>query len=119
MMAADIQRRHRMPRLFRRLAALALATLATTALAQYPTRPITLVVPFAARGPTDTIARILGERRGRSLNGTVVVENVAGAGGVIANTRVMKSAPDGYTIMIGHLGTHVLAPAVQQLTVDY
>lgn len=104
----------------KRLAALAFAAVACGAWAQgYPSRPVTLIVPFAAGGPTDTIARILGERIGRSIGGTVIVENVAGAGGTIANGRVLKSPPDGYTLMIGHLGTHVLAPAVQQLSVDY
>lgn len=99
--------------------ALLAAACASFAFAQsYPTRPVTLIVPFAAGGPTDTIARFLAERMGRSLNGTIVVENVAGAGGTIANTRVLKSAPDGYTIMIGHIGTHVMAPAVQGLQVD-
>jgi tripartite-type tricarboxylate transporter receptor subunit TctC len=109
-----------MSRILKRCAALLAAACASFAFAQsYPTRPITLIVPFAAGGPTDTIARFLGERMGRSLNGTVVVENVAGAGGTIANARVLKAAPDGYTIMIGHIGTHVMAPAVQGLQVDY
>jgi tripartite-type tricarboxylate transporter receptor subunit TctC len=108
-----------MSRVFRGLAAILLAGFATVAAAQYPSRPITLIVPFAAGGPTDTLARILAERVGRSMGGTIVVENVAGAGGTIANTRVLKSAPDGYTLEIGHLGTHVLAPAVQQMSVDY
>ena len=105
---------------FRSLAVLAAALAATAAAAQgYPTRPITMIVPFAAGGPTDTLARILAERMGKSLGQTLVVENVAGAGGTIANNRVKQAAPDGYTIAIGHLGTHVLAPAVQQLNVDY
>ena len=109
-----------MSSLLKRLAALAVSLCAGAVLAQaYPSRPITLIVPFSAGGPTDTIGRILGERIGRSLGGTVIVENVAGAGGTIANQRVLKSPPDGYTIMIGHIGTHVMAPAVQQLTVDY
>ena len=104
----------------RRFAAFTAATLALAAFAQdYPTRPITMVVPFAAGGPTDTIARILAERMGRTLNQTVVVANVAGAGGTIANNRVMTASPDGYMVAIGHLGTHVIAPAVQGLTVDY
>lgn len=85
----------------------------------YPAKPIALVVPFAAGGPTDTLGRILAERAGRALGQTVVVENVAGAGGVIANSKVLKSAPDGYTIEIGHIGTHVLTQAVQGLNVDY
>ncbi len=109
-----------MIRTFQRIAACAFAVISLGAVAQgYPSRPITLIVPFAAGGPTDTIGRVLGERIGRSLNQTVVVENVAGAGGIIANTRVLKAAPDGYTLMIGHVGTHVMAPAVQGAVVDY
>jgi tripartite-type tricarboxylate transporter receptor subunit TctC len=85
----------------------------------YPVRSIALVVPFAAGGPTDTLARILAERMTRTLGQTVMVDNVAGAGGTIANARVIKAAPDGYTAIIGHLGTHVLAPVVQGLSIDY
>ena len=100
--------------------ALAAVSLALGASAQsYPARSITLVVPFAAGGPTDTIGRILAERIGKSLGQAVVVENVLGAGGIIGNNRVLKAAPDGYTMEIGHIGTHVLAPAVQELAVDY
>ena len=101
------------------IAAFVVAAAAVTANAQYPSRPITLIVPFAAGGPTDTLARIMAERISRPLGGTVVVENVAGAGGTIANNRMQQAAPDGHTVAIGHLGTHVLAPAVQQLSVDY
>jgi tripartite-type tricarboxylate transporter receptor subunit TctC len=109
-----------MKTMLQRLAAFALAAFASHALAQaYPARPVTLVVPFSAGGPTDTIGRLLAERMGRSLGQTVVVENVVGAGGTIANAKVMQAAPDGYTIEIGHIGTHVLAPAVQALNVDY
>lgn len=97
-----------------------LAACASTAFAQsYPSRPVTVIVPFAAGGPTDTIGRILGERIGKTLGQPVVVENVAGAGGIIANNRMLKATPDGHTVAIGHIGTHVLAPAVQQLAVDY
>lgn len=104
----------------RRFAAFLAAASAAAALAQgYPSRPVNLIVPFSAGGPTDTIARVIAERMGRSLNQTIVVENVAGAGGTIANNKLMKSAADGYTIAIGHLGTHVIAPAVQELSVDY
>ncbi len=85
----------------------------------WPDRPVALVVPFAAGGPTDTIARIVAERISRGMGQPVVVENIAGAGGTIANARVIKAAPDGYTMMIGHVGTHVLAQAVQGLAVDY
>jgi tripartite-type tricarboxylate transporter receptor subunit TctC len=103
-----------------RIAALSLAALAPAVHGQgYPSRPITLIVPFAAGGPTDTLARIMAERISRPLGQTVVVENVAGAGGTIANNRMSQATPDGHTVAIGHLGTHVLAPAVQQLNVDY
>jgi tripartite-type tricarboxylate transporter receptor subunit TctC len=103
-----------------RIAGAVLAAAAALAHAQgYPSRPVTLIVPFAAGGPTDTLARILAERISRPLGQTVVVENVAGAGGTIANNRMMQAHADGYTVAIGHLGTHVLAPAVQDLNVDY
>src|SRR5689334_13403406 len=96
-----------------------LAALAFGAAAQgYPTRPVTVIVPFAAGGPTDTIARIMGERMGRALGQVVVVENLAGAGGTIAGSRVARAAPDGYTVAIGHIGTHVIVGAVQNITYD-
>src|SRR5258706_3824041 len=96
-----------------------LAAMSTFAAAQaYPSRPITVVVPFAAGGPTDTIARILGERMGRSLGQPLVIENTAGAGGTIAGNRVARATPDGYTIAIGHVGTHVIAGAVQKTSYD-
>jgi tripartite-type tricarboxylate transporter receptor subunit TctC len=84
----------------------------------YPARPIALVVPFAAGGPTDTIARILGDRMGRTLGQTVVVENVTGAGGSIAVNKVARSAPDGYMVGIGHIGTHVIVEAIQPVQFD-
>ncbi len=111
-----------MTRTLRRIAALFAAVSAISALdafAEYPDRPITLIVPFAAGGPTDTLARLFAERMSKSLGGTIVVENVAGAGGVIANNKVMRAPPDGYTVAIGHVGTHVLAPAVQGIEVNY
>jgi tripartite-type tricarboxylate transporter receptor subunit TctC len=104
------------------LAALAAAaTLAGTspAAAQaYPSRSITMVVPFSAGGPTDTIARIMAERMGRALGQTVVVENVTGAAGSIGVGRVARAAPDGYTLSIGHWSTHVVNGAVYQLSYD-
>jgi tripartite-type tricarboxylate transporter receptor subunit TctC len=107
-------------RMLSRIAAFLVASAALASFAQgYPTKPITLIVPFAAGGPTDTIARIMAERMSRTLGQAIVVENVAGAGGTIANNRVMHSPADGYTVAIGHVGTHVLAPAVQGLQVDY
>lgn len=84
----------------------------------FPSRPITLIVPFAAGGPTDTLARILSERIAAELHTTVVVENVAGASGSIAGARVARATPDGTTITIGHWGTHVLNGAVLKLPYD-
>jgi tripartite-type tricarboxylate transporter receptor subunit TctC len=85
----------------------ALLSLAGVARAQdYPTRPITVTVPFAAGGPTDTITRIVGEHMSRTIGQQFVVENVVGAGGTTASTRVMRATPDGYNIMTGHMGTH-------------
>ena len=81
-------------------------------------RPVTLVVPFAAGGPTDTLARILSERIAAELHTTVVVENVAGASGSIAGARVARATPDGTTITIGHWGTHVLNGAIFKLPYD-
>jgi tripartite-type tricarboxylate transporter receptor subunit TctC len=104
-----------------RLLAGALAGLATVgaALAQpYPNKPITLVVPFAAGGPTDTLARILGERLRQSLGQTVVIENTTGAAGSIGVGRVVRSAPDGYTVGIGHWSTHVVNGAIYPLNYD-
>ena len=101
------------------LLALSVAPLTSAFADDYPSRSIALVVPFAAGGPTDTLGRILAEHMTRTLGQSVLVENVTGAGGVIANSKVIKAAPDGYTAMIGHLGTHVLAPAVQGVTNDY
>ncbi|CAO4167349.1 tripartite tricarboxylate transporter substrate-binding protein [Methylorubrum aminovorans] len=78
----------------------------------YPQRPITMVVPFAAGGPTDVVARIVAEPMSRVLGQQVVIENVTGAGGTTGITRASQAAPDGYTIMMGHMGTHGAAPAL-------
>jgi tripartite-type tricarboxylate transporter receptor subunit TctC len=83
-----------------------------------PTRLITMVVPFAAGGPTDVVARIVGERMGSSLGQSVVVENVTGADGVIGVGRVARAQPDGYTLSVGQLGSHVLNGAVYSLPYD-
>ena len=94
--------------------ALALAaTGATTASAQsaFPTKPITLVVPAAAGGPTDTVSRLVAESMSRTLGQTVVIENLGGAGGTIAMARVAKSTPDGYTISVWHIA-QATAPAL-------
>jgi len=85
----------------------------------YPTKPISLIVPFAAGGPTDVMARIVGERMGRELGQQIIVDNVAGAAGTIAMGKLARSAPDGYTIGIGHLGTNVVNGAIyKKLTYD-
>jgi putative tricarboxylic transport membrane protein len=87
---------------------------ASSAMAQsdYPRRPITLIVPFAAGGPTDIIARIAGEHMSRTLGQQLIVENIVGAGGTTASTRAMRAAPDGYTIIMGHMGTHAASVAL-------
>jgi tripartite-type tricarboxylate transporter receptor subunit TctC len=90
-----------------------LAGSAGLALAQdYPARPITLIVPFAAGGPTDVIARIVGDHMSKTLGQQLVVENVVGAGGTTASTRAMRATNDGYTIIMGHMGTHAASVAL-------
>src|SRR5947209_20267798 len=84
----------------------------------HPTRPITMVAPHSAGGPTDTIARILAEGMRPALGQTVIVENTTGAAGTIGVGRVARAAPDGYTIGIGHWGTHVVNPAIYTLQYD-
>ena len=84
----------------------------------FPSKQITLVVPFTAGGPTDTLARILAERMSRTLGQTVIVDNTTGAAGTIGVTRVVRAAPDGYTIGIGHWSTHVVNPAIYPLPFD-
>jgi tripartite-type tricarboxylate transporter receptor subunit TctC len=72
----------------------------------YPNRPITLIIPFAAGGPTDVLGRAMGQKLGEILGQTVVIENVGGAGGMLGGARVAKAAPDGYTLGLGTVGTH-------------
>ncbi|WP_245321928.1 tripartite tricarboxylate transporter substrate-binding protein [Bradyrhizobium sp. LTSPM299] len=84
----------------------------------FPSRPITMIVPFAAGGPTDVLARIVAEYMRRSLGHPVVIENVTGASGTVAGLRASRAAPDGYTITIGHWGTHCLNGAIYQLQYD-
>src|SRR5262245_4639785 len=81
-------------------------------LAAFPERPITLIVPFAAGGPADTFARVVGEPMSASLGQPIVIENIGGAGGTVGITRGAQARPDGYTVMIGHMGTHGAAPAI-------
>ena len=96
------------------LGAFALAAAVAPAAAQsdYPRRQITLIVPFAAGGPTDIVARIVGEHMARTLGQPVIIENIVGAGGTTASTRAMRAQPDGYTIIMGHMGTHAASVAL-------
>ena len=84
----------------------------------WPARSISIVVPFSAGGPTDTLARIISEPMRRFLGQTVVVDNVTGAGGTIGVGRVARATPDGYTVSIGHWGTHVVNGAYYDLNYD-
>jgi tripartite-type tricarboxylate transporter receptor subunit TctC len=93
------------------MAAFALAVGAIPATAAFPERAITLIVPFAAGGPGDTVVRLIGAHMARTLGQPIVVENVAGAGGTSAISRGARADADGYTIMLGNMGTHGAAPA--------
>jgi tripartite-type tricarboxylate transporter receptor subunit TctC len=84
----------------------------------FPSHPITIVVPFSAGGPSDAMTRILAERMKATLGETILVENVTGAGGSIGVGRAVRSPPDGYTISFGHLGTHVANGAIYKLGYD-
>lgn len=85
-------------------AAAALLAVSLPALAEYPEKPVTIVVPFAAGGPTDKVARDLAEALRKPMGGTIVIENVGGAGGSLGATKVAKAAPDGYTLLLHHIG---------------
>jgi tripartite-type tricarboxylate transporter receptor subunit TctC len=86
--------------------------LASTAFAQaWPEKPVTFVVPFAAGGPTDKVARDLAEAMRKPLGGQIIIENVAGAGGTLGHTKVAKAAPDGYTLLVAHIAMST-APAL-------
>jgi putative tricarboxylic transport membrane protein len=89
-----------------------LAALNTSAVAQYPTKPITVIVPFAAGGPTDVVSRLVCEHMSRKLGQPIIVENVGGAGGTLGMTRAAQSQPNGYTIAVGNTGTQSAAPAL-------
>ena len=104
---------------FCRLAAVVLAGAVVTSAAsgawaedQYPSRPITMVVPFAAGGPTDILGRLIAQAIGPALGQQVVVEDVTGAGGTIGATKVARAAPDGYTMVMGNLGTHAASVGI-------
>jgi tripartite-type tricarboxylate transporter receptor subunit TctC len=101
------------------LAVLAVLAFGSTAFAEnYPSRPITIIVPFSAGGPSDAMARILAERMKITLGEALLVENVTGAGGSIGVGRAVHSPPDGYTVSFGHLGTHVANGAIYKLGYD-
>ena len=105
----------------RLIAAAIVAALAGSAPASaetFPSRPITIIVPFAAGGPTDALARILGDHMRQTLRQPIVTEDVTGAGGTIGVGRAAHAAPDGYTLSIGHLGTHVVNGAIYPLNFD-
>ncbi|MGH7846156.1 MAG: tripartite tricarboxylate transporter substrate binding protein BugD [Candidatus Binatia bacterium] len=85
---------------------------------QYPSKVITMMVPFAAGGPTDTVARLLSQAMGASLKQQIIVENVGGAGGTIAANRVAKASPDGYTILIHHIGMSTAPALYRKLPYD-
>lgn len=99
------------PRVTRFLVAAFAVVVATlpAAAQDYPNRGITIIVPFAAGGPTDVIARIVSDPMSKTLGQQIVIENVVGAGGTTAATRAMRADPDGYTLIMGHMGTHAAA----------
>ena len=94
------------------------ASIASAVAETYPSRPITIVVPFPAGGPTDTLARILTDHMRASLGQSVIIENVSGGGGSVGVGRVARAAPDGYTVSIGHWATHVVNGATLNLPYD-
>lgn len=100
--------------IFAMLAAVAGATAQT-----YPSRPVTVIVPFAAGGVTDIVARIVSERMNKALGQSVIIENVSGAGGTIGVTRLFRAAPDGYTLVVGQWTSHVGAGAMYPVPFDY
>jgi tripartite-type tricarboxylate transporter receptor subunit TctC len=100
------------------LAALALFTGHAAAQTDFPSRPITIIVPFAAGGPTDTVARLIAESMTQTLGQQVIVENAGGAGGTIGATRVARAKPDGYTLLLHHIGHATSATLYRKLPYD-
>jgi tripartite-type tricarboxylate transporter receptor subunit TctC len=98
--------------------ATSLASITSVAAQNFPTRPVTIVVPFAAGGPADALARVIGDRMRVSLGQQVIIENIAGAGGSVGVGRVVRAPPDGYTVSIGHWSTHVVNGAIYDLPYD-
>jgi tripartite-type tricarboxylate transporter receptor subunit TctC len=95
-----------MKKLYSAMLAMLLGATASAAAQDFPTRPMTMVIPFAAGGPTDLLGRIVAQRMGEILKQTVVVENIGGAGGMAGSKRVAEATPDGYTFEMGTVGTH-------------
>jgi tripartite-type tricarboxylate transporter receptor subunit TctC len=93
-------------------ACLAAAAVSPAFAQRYPTRPITVIVPFPAGGPSDVVARIVAESMSKNLGRQMIIENVGGAGGTIGSARVAAAAPDGYTLLAGSMGSHVSAPVL-------
>ena len=121
MARATTQRAGRTARRFSRAwRAGALATLAPSLRAQadYPTKPIKLIAPVQPGGGVDLVARTIGDRLGRALGQSIVVENMSGGGGVVGSLATARAAPDGYTLMVGYVGTHGTNPAVRKLPYD-
>jgi len=104
--------RHVLPRAIAVLVALGFAAAPVAAQDDYPRRPITLIVPFAAGGPTDVISRIASDHMSRTLGQPIIIENIVGAGGTTASTRAARASPDGYSIEMGHMGTHAASVAL-------
>ena len=100
------------------ITALLMLATATAALADYPDKPVTIVVPFAAGGPTDKVARDLGDVLRKQLNQTVIIENVGGAGGTLGAAKVAKAAPDGYTVLLHHIGMATSPALYRKMSYD-
>ena len=99
-------------RLLLSLAAVALLGATAARAETYPAHPVTIIVPFPAGGPADIVGRVVADQLARRLGGTFLVENIGGAGGTVGTTRAARAAADGYTIIVGHMGTHAAAPAL-------
>ena len=100
------------------IACVALLGVAQVGAQEYPKKPIAVIVPFAAGGPTDTVARLLGVAMGKSLKTQILVENVGGAGGTIGAARVAKAPPDGYTVLLHHIGQSTAPALYRKLPYD-
>jgi len=98
--------------------AAALVTSADASADTFPSHPVTIVVPFPAGGPTDTVARVLAEPMRVALGQPIIIENITGAAGSIGTGNVARAAPTGYTLTVGYLGTHVLNGALYKLSYD-